>query len=266
MKLTDIWIYPIKSLGGIRMEHAEVLEKGLRYDRRYMLVDENNKFITQRAVPTLALFKLYFHESGFLISYQSESLIIPFEPLQKKEATPAIIWNDNVMVHELGDQINDWFTAQLKTKCKLVFFPESHKRDIDKEFAHNNEQVSLADGYPFLIIGKASLDDLNNRLKDAVPMNRFRPNFVFEGGKPFEEDSWKNFSIGSINFSGIKPCARCTITTVDQETAKTGSEPLATLSKFRKKESKVNFGQNLIATTLGEVKIGDEIKIESFHS
>lgn len=265
MKLTEIWIYPVKSLGGIRLNKSTVLRKGLQYDRRYMLVDDNYTFITQRAMPELSLFKLSFHDDGFLISHKNESLVIPFEPAPQKDEATVTIWGDTVKAWELGESYNQWFSSRLNIKCKLVYFPEENQRLVDRDFAKNNEQVSFADGYPFLIIGRASLDVLNSKLAQPVPMNRFRPNFVFEGGKPFEEDTWTQFKVGSNRFMGLKLCARCVLTTVNQDTGEKGVEPLATLSTFRKEGSKVNFGQNLVAIDHLEVRQGDEIIVETYQ-
>lgn len=261
MKLTEIWIYPVKSLGGIRLQKAKVLPKGLEYDRRYMLVDESNRFITQRVFPQLALFKLSFSENGFTVTHGSDAIDLPISPESSTELTQVIIWDDTVMGVDMGEKFNHWFSERAGIKCKLIFFPEQNERLVDKDFASNNEQVGFADGYPFLIIGQSSLDELNSRLDVPVPMNRFRPNFVFEGGKPFEEDDWGDIKIGTNGFTGLKLCARCVLTTVDQDTGKKGIEPLATLSKFRKVGSKVNFGQNLVARDYFEVKVGDKMEI-----
>lgn len=265
MTLKEIWIYPIKSLGGISLPASRILEKGLVNDRRFMLVDEENNFMTQRDNPEMALFKVSLKADSFLISFRNDSLTLPVQPLESNDVAEAVIWNDEVEVMAVGTQFDQWFSELLRKKCRLVFFPETNSRPVDSNYAKNNEQVSLADGYPFLIIGENSLKDLNDRLDKPLPMNRFRPNFVFSGGKPFEEDSWKNFSIGNNRFVGLKPCARCTITTIDQNTAEKGVEPLATMAGFRKRDGKVLFGQNLVAVDHHEVKVGDEIKIESYQ-
>jgi uncharacterized protein len=130
---------------------------------------------------------------------------------------------------------------------------------VDATYAINQEQVSLADGYPMLIIGQASLDDLNRRLVDPVPMNRFRPNLVFTGGMPYEEDEWRSFRIGINKFAGVKPCSRCVMTTINQETGEKGWEPLTTLSGYRKRDGEVYFGQNVLAIDHHEIHEGDEI-------
>jgi len=264
MRLTEIWIYPVKSLGGIKLQRARVMGKGLEFDRRYMLVDEENKFITQRVYPQLALFKLSLGDKLFRISHGPDFLEIPVVPKQIAKSQRAIIWDDEVHAFELSQEFSEWFSVRAGIRCKLVYFPEENRRGVDKNFVNSDEQVSLADGYPFLIIGQASLDELNSKLKEPVPMNRFRPNFVFEGSQAFEEDGWKDFQIGENRFTGVKLCARCVLTTVNQDTGEKGIEPLATLSTFRKNGSKVNFGQNLVAVDHKEVSVGDEIKVESF--
>jgi uncharacterized protein len=131
---------------------------------------------------------------------------------------------------------------------------------LKRNMLSEDKIVSFADAYPFLIIGQSSLDDLNSRMDVKLPMNRFRTNFVFTGGKPFDEDNWKDFMIGNVKFRAVKPCARCVITTTNQETAERSSEPLRTLSTFRKSGNKVLFGMNLVADTIGVVNVGDEIK------
>lgn len=258
--VSGIWIYPVKSLGGIRMPSAKVLPKGLEHDRRWMLVDEQKKFITQRDYPAMALFRPEYSGNGFSIQYNADKILLPFETTSNE--ITANIWDDAVTVLEVSPEHSEWFSKKIGTNCKLVAFPESNQRNIDSKYAHNGEQVSLADGYPLLIIGQASLDDLNNRLEKPVSMDRFRPNLVFTGGEPYEEDNWKNFSIGNCRMAGIKPCGRCTITTVDQQTGQKGTEPLATLSAYRRQGNKVLFGQNLVPLSAGIISEGDIITME----
>ena len=259
--LSEINIYPIKSLAGISLNSAEVEERGLKYDRRWVLVDESNTFFTQRDFPEMALINVSVENTGLQLKHKKktiEPLVIPFE-FEHKEKSDVVIWEDVVIGEFYNHEIDEWFSDILGIKCRLVKMPESTKRIVDKKYA-KNKIVSFADGYPFLIIGQASLDDLNSRLEKPLPMNRFRTNFVFTGGKPFEEDNWKKFKIGNVIFQAVKPCARCVITTTDQETAERAHEPLLTLSKYRKIDNKVNFGMNLICESTGEVMIGDKIE------
>lgn len=264
LKLSEIWTYPVKSLGGIPLQSSIVREKGLPYDRRWMLVDENGIFLTQRVNPTMALFKTILNGRDISIRYQNDSIDLPSAPRTTQQQS-VTIWNDTVMAYEVSPQHSQWFSDRLGFRCRLVHFPEENPRPVDPAYKVNDEHVSLADAYPFLIIGQGSLDDLNTRLEKGVPMNRFRPNFVFTGGEPFEEDTWRNFTIGSNRFVAVKPCARCVLTTVNQDTGEKGAEPLPTLSRYRTRNNKVYFGQNLVALDHGEIKVGDTVTIGSYQ-
>ena len=258
--LTEIWIYPVKSLGGIQLLSAKVLPKGLEHDRRWMLIDANNQCMTQRVFPVMALFKLSLDSGRFSIRYKDQVKELPFS--YENTQITATIWKNTVVVYEVSRLHSEWFSEILGIDCRLVSFPEENTRPVDPLFSIHDEQVSLADGYPLLIIGQSSLDDLNRRLPEPLPMNRFRPNLVFEGGEPNEEDNWKKFRVGQNRFAAVKPCARCVLTTVDQETAIKGKEPLAILSTYRKIDYNVYFGQNLLALDHLEISTGDEIVLE----
>ena len=261
LTLSEIWIYPIKSLGGIRVSSARVMEKGLEHDRRWMLVDENGRFMTQRVFHKMALFKLRPENGGFVIHHEEDSLAMPDEP-KVGPSRKVTIWDDTVEVMEAAPEVHAWFSRYLETNCRLVAFPEDNARRIDPYYWQAEDNVSLADGYPLLLIGQASLDDLNRRLETPVPMNRFRPNLVFTGGAPYEEEHWKGFAVGSQRLAGVKPCARCVLTTVDQETGVKGREPLLTLSRYRKEGDRILFGQNVIPIDYGQIQEGDEIVVD----
>ncbi len=262
IRLTEIWIYPIKSLGGIRLPSSKVMEKGLAFDRRWMLVDEPNTFMTQRVHTMMALFKLEMNQASFKITFKNDSITLPFVHANIQTEIKTKVWDDEVTTLEVSKEYSHWFSEKLGTKCKLVSFPEENSRPVDDRYKINNENVSLADGYPLLIIGQSSLDDLNSRLENPVPINRFRPNLVFTGGQPYEEDTWKYFTIEKNKFVGVKPCSRCVLTTIDQQTGEKGKEPLATLAKYRQTEKKIYFGQNVLAIDHDEIHEGDEITLE----
>ena len=267
LTLSEIWIYPIKSLGGLRLSSARVMEKGLEFDRRWMLVDDNGVFMTQRVHNTMALLKQSIDGKTLTITRidpkQNDRPSISFDTTvaPKGKRFQGTIWNDLVTVAEVDPLVSEWFTTHLNMSCRLVSFQETDTRPVDEKFQVNHENVSLADAYPFLIIGQSTLDDLNSRLDKKVPMNRFRPNFVYTGGEPFEEDTWRSFTIGSNRFVGVKLCARCVLTTVNQDTGEKGIEPLYTLSTYRKKETIMLFGQNLVAVDHKVVNVGDKISI-----
>jgi len=263
LRLSEIWIYPIKSLGGIRLTSCKVMPKGLYLDRRWMLVDEQGKFITQRVHHTMALFKLRLEGDQLVVQYQDDTLAIP-TTAAAGPTFPVTIWDDTVQAFEVDPAVSTWFAHHLNMSCRLVYFPEDGARPVDPRYHVNHEHVSLADAYPFLIIGQSSLDDLNRRLPSPVPMNRFRPNLVFTGGEAFDEDRWRDFTVGQNRFVGVKPCARCVLTTVDQETGVKGAEPLRTLASYRTVTNKVMFGQNLVARDHTEINVGDLITVQGY--
>jgi uncharacterized protein len=236
LRLSEIWVYPIKSLGGIRLQTATIREKGITHDRRWMLVDESGTFMTQRVTPAMALLKPSYENGNLKITHSKKGIShnISLNPSPLEQEQTVTIWNDSVQAFEVDKQTSAWFSDALELKCRLVHFPEKNDRAVDPNFSINKEHVSLADAYPFLMIGQASLDFLNSKLAKAVPMNRFRPNFVVTGSEPNEEDTWRNFTIGSNRFTGVKPCARCVLTTVNQDTAEKGDEPLRTLATYRR--------------------------------
>jgi len=263
LTVSELYIYPVKSLGGIALNAATLTDRGFEYDRRWMLVDDNNNFISQREVAAMALLKVSLNEQGLLIRHTGKpdtSFLIPFEPANI-EPTMVTVWGDRCRAQLVSTEANDWFSEQLGMSCKLVYMPDNTQRRVDGRYAHNKEITSFSDGYPLMLIGQASLDDLNSRLQSPLPMNRFRPNIVFTGGDPFLEDSMKQFEINGVRFFGVKLCARCVITTIDQQTTEKAKEPLKTLSTYRSKNNKIYFGQNLLFHGSGTISIGDAITI-----
>jgi uncharacterized protein YcbX len=263
MKLSEVNIYPIKSLAGIRLDSALIEGRGLQYDRRWMLVDEDRKFITQREVPKMALVNIAVDEGGVTASVNGDKLRVTGD-LTTGETAIVDIWGALVEGAFYRKDVDEWFSDAIGSRCRLVLMPETTNRMVSPDFAiRQDDVVSFADGYPFLLIGEGSLADLNSRLDEPVPMNRFRPNFVVAGSDPFEEDTWKRIRIGSTEFHVVKPCARCVLTTVDQVTGvKNGKEPLRTLASYRNQNGNVLFGQNLIAeTTGGTISMGDAVEV-----
>lgn len=262
MKLQEIYIYPIKSLGGIRLTEAQVEIKGLLLDRRWMLVDKDGLFMSQRTFHQMALLQVEVEFDGLKVSHKQDPTLnhrIPFEP-ETDEFFSVTIWQDTVIGQVVSATSNRWFSQVLGIPCQLVFMPQSTQRQISETYRVNDETVSFADAMPFLVIGQKSLDDLNQKLSVPLPINRFRPNFVVAGGEAFIEDQWDRLKIGECIFKVTKPCARCVMITVDQATAIKGKEPLKTLASYRTKDNKVLFGQNMIALTTGTVKVGDKIQ------
>ena len=267
MNLSEINVYPIKSLGGISLSNSIVENRGLKYDRRWMLVDEKNKFLTQREFPKMATVGIEIAKKGLIVSSNGKSLEVPFE-IETDEAKVVKVWSSRCRAKIYEKPINDWFSDVLQTSCKLALMPEEAARRVNYFYAvHKDDAVSFADGYPILIANEESLNDLNSRLKMPVPMNRFRPNLVFTGADAFAEDGWKQISIGGAIFHVVKPCGRCVMTTIDQTSGeKQGTEPLKTLASYRipkrSIKKKILFGQNMIAENVGEIiRVGDKIEV-----
>ena len=265
LQLSEIWIYPVKSLGGIALQQSKVTDRGLEHDRRWLLVDENECFITQREYPKLALFQPEIIGNVLRISHKAvpESVSVPLYPSFSETSLKVTVWEDVVAALEVSPEASQWFSSILGFAVRLVYMPDESLRKVEADYSVTpNDVTSFSDGFPFLIIGQSSLDDLNSRMDEAVSIRRFRPNFVFSGGQAYEEESWKEFTIASLVFYGVKPCGRCVITTVNPELgAFAGKEPLRTLSKYKKVGEKVIFGQNVIAKQEGSLSVGDFISL-----
>ena len=260
--ISQLFIYPVKSLGGIAVQEALVTSRGLQHDRRWMLINNKNRFLTQRSNAQLALFQLELTADGFKVVYlpTTSTEIIPFKPQINEELT-VHIWNDECRATLVSYNLNEWFSKILNAEVRLVYMSDDSIRSVDDQYAGPGHITSFADDYPMLLIGQSSLDDLNMRLAKLVPMNRFRPNMVIDGVEPYLEDKMQHFTAAGIDFYGIKPCARCVMTTIDQQTASAGIEPLKTMARYRKANKKIYFGQNLVHLGSGILKVGDEIAI-----
>lgn len=263
LQISHLFIYPIKSLGGIELQDAQLTDRGLKYDRRWMLVDEHNQFLTQRNFPQMAILKTAIKEKKLIVfemDHLEDALTLDLEP-SLGEKMQVDVWDDNCAAHHISSAADVWFSKKLGRNVKLVYMPDSSRRQVDQSYALHDDITSFSDGYPVLLIGQSSLDDLNSRLTEPVPMNRFRPNIVFTGGTPYQEDEMKHFKINDLDFFGVKPCGRCMVTTIDQDKAIAGKEPLSTLSSYRTVNNKVNFGQNILHKGIGRISINDEIRL-----
>ncbi|CAN5713757.1 MOSC domain-containing protein [soil metagenome] len=262
LTISELYIYPIKSLGGISVSSATVTERGFEYDRRWMLIDNRNQFMTQRELPALALLQVTTLAEGLQVTHKhsNESITVPFKPTGI-DSVIVTVWDDMCLANLVSDAVDEWFSKILSFPCRLVYMPDTVKRKVDPNYAGNNEITAFADGYPMLIIGQSSLDDLNQRLTDPIAIERFRPNIVFTGGIPFEEDLLEHFTINAIDFFGVKLCARCSVTTINQQTAEKSKEPLKTLAAYRFRNNNIYFGQNLLHHGTGEIKINDTMQV-----
>ncbi len=267
--LSQIHIYPIKSLGGIALQEAQLTPFGLANDRRFMLVDEAGVFLTQRNLPNMTHFGTAISGQTltvFLKNSPAEKIDLPLQPSGADFPKIQVqVWNDKCSAQVMADDVNRWFSERFGQNLRLVFMPDDSRRATDPEYAPDH-QVSFADGYPMLLLGQASLDELNRRLAAPLPMNRFRPNLVFTGGQAHEEDDYQRFTLGAAGeFWGVKPCARCIIPTTDQDSGERSAEPLQTLATYRQFGRKILFGQNVVwlgGGTEATIRVGDLLQIE----
>ncbi|MBX3284339.1 MAG: MOSC domain-containing protein [Actinobacteria bacterium] len=265
LSLASIHVYPVKSLGGFSVAHARLTDRGLEHDRRWMLVDEHGRFLSQRELPQMACLHTAPMADGFRVTDLRDggTLDLPWT-LTNGGTRTAAVWDDVVQVMTAAEAYGTWFSERLGTAVALVFMPDTSERPTDTRYA--TATTSLSDAFPYLIVSQASLHDLNERIGRAlrVPMDRFRPSLVIAGGTPFQEDGWERITIGAAYFDLVKPCARCVITTTDQHTGQRGKEPLRTLANFRKRAGggpvKIDFGMNAIGSTSGMVEVGDVVQ------
>ncbi len=258
--LSSLFIYPVKSLGGIALTESVVEARGLRHDRRWMVVDADGKFLTQREYPRMALIMPQITAAALRLGAPGrESLSVPLETPKTGPMTVRV-WRSACEAVPVGPEADVWLSDFLETQVRLVFMPDTTQRAVNSDYGRPEDIVSFADGYPLLLLGEASLADLNTRLASPVPMNRFRPNLVVAGSLPYAEDGWKRIAIGETVFRGAKSCDRCALTTIDQATAARGVEPMHTLAKYRITDGKVLLGQYLIPEESGMIRIGDGIK------
>lgn len=263
MHVSEINIFPIKSCRGFSVPEADVETRGLEGDRRYMLVDANGKFLTQREHTRMTLIDVHATRGGYRVEAPGQPPLEIPRALATGTESQVRIWRDTVPATLAGEDINIWFSQYLGFACGLVYMADDQHRPVTNEAAEFDDEVSFADGAPLLLISTGSLADLNGRLTEPVTMTRFRPNLVVEAPTPFIEDSWRSVAIGSAEFAVAWPCSRCILPTIDPATGikHPRQEPLETLRSYRRVGPKVMFGQNLIPRKRGTVRVGDTVRV-----
>lgn len=263
MRLTSISIYPIKGTRAIALQEAEVRTRGLFSDRRWLVVDESGRFITQRTHPRIGLISTTLRDNGDLIVNAPGMEPISVAARGSEVRVAVTVWDDTIQAARVSPEADRWFTQFLETQCQLVFMDPIALRPVAAQYGQPGDEVSFADAVPVLLANDASLVDLNRRLSQPLPMSRFRPNITVDGAKPWEEDEWKRLRVGDVEFEITHRCARCVVTTIDQDTAeKAGDgEPLKTLATFRRDSGGVYFGQNLVPRSRGVIRVGDPVEI-----
>jgi uncharacterized protein YcbX len=260
LRLTGLHVYPIKSAAGLSPDEWEVDGFGLRYDRRWMVVDAGGGMLSQRTHPRLALIRPAIGDGTLRVETAGmPALELPLAPAVTVTMA-ATVWNDTCAAVWTGERAARWFSDVLETDCSLVHMPQTTVRPASTAYAPPGYRVSFADAFSFLLVSEESLADLNGRMAAPLPMNRFRPNLVIAGGSPFGEDALSTFRIGALGFHVVKPCDRCVLTTTDQVTLERSPEPLRTLATFRKVGGKVYFGQNVVHDGTGRLALGEPLR------
>lgn len=265
MKLTGLYRYPVKSLRGEELTRMIVSVRGADRDRHWMVVNEEGRFLTQRELPRMVLIRPTVLNGGLKLSAPGmPELEVAPESWERLEVR---VWNDRCLARVMSDDADHWLSRFLGVPCRLVYLPDEEHRVVDPGYGQPQDEVGFTDGFPFLLISQASLDDLNRRMGKALPMERFRPNLVVEGCEPYAEDRWKRIRIGDLSFRVVKPCSRCVIPTVNPDTGeREGNEPLKTLMTYRKQGNQVFFGQNLIHDGEGELEVGMPVEVIEYQS
>lgn len=257
-----IFIYPIKSLAGMKVSRANAEISGFRYDRRWMLTDKEGRYLSQKEIPAMALLKTALAGDGIQVAapvLNRQNLFIPFEAVSG-ETLKVKIFQDELNAFLVDTKADEWFSDALDISCHLVYMGNT-QRNVNKKYAINNETVSFANSFPYLVVSQVSLDELNERLNNKITIERFRPNIVINGGSAYFEDTIDEFSTGSARFKCAKPCARCRIINIDQESAVINSEPLDVLTSYRQQDNEIHFGYRSLCLREGPVEVGDRVQI-----
>ncbi|MFT4604992.1 MAG: hypothetical protein ACI9W4_001731 [Rhodothermales bacterium] len=256
LKVESLWIYPVKACAGVRVQAAQVGARGFRGDRRWMIVDEKGGHVTQREYANMALLRPGLIQGGLRFENGPD-----VRPEQTAPDIPVTIWGDSVRARPAPQLVSAWLSDQIGAPVRLVHMPETSVRPVDQAYGLTADEVSFADGFPYLVTTTASLDVLNGRLDKAVPMLRFRPNVVVSGASAFEEDTWRRLGVCDAELDIVKPCARCVVIDIDPATGVSAKGVLKEAASFRRVDGKVYFGQNGIGRVLGSVWAGGNVEV-----
>jgi len=255
----------MKSAAGEALSETLLDDLGVQGDRRWMVVDaETGRFLTQRLLPSMTQLNVRWLGQVYIVlsapGMHDLRVAVPGEMALLRDVT---IWRDNPQVPDAGDEAAQWLSQFLGRPCRLVHVTAQRARQIDPNYAHAGERVAFADGFPLLLIGQASLDDLAARVGRPLSMERFRPNLVVSGSAAYAEDGWARIRIGEVEFRVVKGCSRCIMTTLDPLTGERSEdrEPLTTLRRYRERDGEVFFGQNLIACSTGRLVLNMPVEV-----
>lgn len=261
MRVSALFVYPVKSCRGFRLSEADVAERGLAFDRRFMVVDGEGSFLTQRELASLASVTTELVPTALrLTAAGAGALEVPLG-LAAGPRVRVRVWGFTGEAIEY-EPAAAWLSSLLGLPARLVYMPDDVQRPVSPARARPGDIVSFADGYPLLLVSQGSLDELNARLDAPVGVERFRPNLVVEGATPYAEDAWQRLVVAGVSFRVAKPCDRCAVVNVDPQTGQREIEPLRTLAMYRKQGEKVLFGVNLVHEGCGTIRVGDGVALD----
>jgi uncharacterized protein YcbX len=264
LHVSSLAIYPVKSTAALALEQASVEPRGLALDRRWMVVDGQGGCLTGREQPALLRVTANPVERGLVLEAPGRDLLRIDEAHGDGGTIEVHLWGDTVTARRVDERADRWLAAALGVTCRLVYMGESAHRPVDPDHARAGDEVSFADGFPLLLVGEASLADLNARAPRRSSMRRFRPNVTVAGAEPYAEDGWRRLRIGGVEFEAPKPCDRCVMVTIDPDDGVPDAdrEPLRTLAGYRRDAAGgIFFGVNLIPRGTGTLRVGDPVEV-----
>jgi hypothetical protein len=259
LRLSEIYCYPIKSARGHCLESAVMDDFGLRGDRRWMLIDQDGQFLSQRRVPQMALLNVESTPDGLRLAMDGEAIEVA-TPGSDAERVSATVWEHSLLAPLAAGEANRWLSDRFAQPLRLVYCPPDSRRPVDPDYAPPGQRVAFADGFPLLIVSQASLDDLNARLPNPVPMDRFRPNLVVSGADAYAEDNWAEMRIGEVRLSLVKPCSRCAVPGIDQQRAQRDPNINRVLAQYRRRDGAIYFGMNALAPVNAQFAVGQDVE------
>ena len=263
MKVLSAFIYPVKSMRAVASTTLELDEKGIVGDRRWMVIDAEGRFVTQRTVPALVRLQPSLLAGGVRLDDGAATLDIP-TPALTAPRRRVTVWRDTFDALDAGDEAGAWLSARLGFACRFVGFAPDVRREVDVTYA-KDAQTTFTDAYPLLVVNEASLDALNASLPAPIPMERFRPNLVVRAQGAWIEDGWTRLEIDGVPLDAVKPCARCVAITTDQRTGERpqGPLPLTALSELHSMPGRgAIFGMNLVHRANGTLHVGAHVSLE----
>lgn len=262
LTISRLFIYPIKSCAPVEVESLVFDEAGPVGDRRFMLVDEAGRFLTQRSLPAMAFIQASYQGNDLYVTYKDENSALLVSSEDRFEQQQVQVWNDVVTGADCGDQAAEWFSRVLEKTCRLVAVSNKTQRQVNQKYAKPAELVGFADGFPVLVVSQSSLDALSASLGRELEAERFRPNIMVEGSKPFEELQWKQLRANKGLLAIVKPCERCVIPTRNLKSQKKETDVVQLLKEKCLIEGKIIFGQNALVRGISALRIGDSLASE----